>query len=278
MRIRFWGVRGTIPTPGAGTLRLGGNTACLDILTSDDQVIILDAGTGIRNLGKALQKAYSGRVVGTMLISHTHWDHIQGFPFFAPNLTRHNRFVVLGQQRIGRRLEQILAGQIVEPYLPFGYKQLLADLLVKEIKGGESVVVGNETVIRVAELWHPGGCLGFRIENNGAILTYCTDCAHRPGQLNPQVIELARGADLLVHDAQFTPEEAETYPTWGHSSWQEATQVADQAQVKQLALFHYAPDASDDEMEVRLIEARKVFPQTILSYEGLEMTLPHLPR
>lgn len=254
-------------------MKLGGNTPCLDVLTSDGQVVILDAGSGIRNLGKALQKESTGRVVGTLLISHTHWDHIQGFPFFAPNLTRHNRFVVLGQQRIGRRLEQILAGQIVEPYLPFAYKQLLADLLVKEVKGGETVIVGNETIVKVAELWHPGGCLGFRIENSGVVLTYCTDCAHRPGQLNPQVVELARAADLLIHDSQFTPEEAETYPSWGHSSWLEAAQVAERAQVKRLALFHYSPDASDEEMEGRLLQAQEVFPETFLSYEGLELTL-----
>lgn len=277
MRIRFWGVRGTIPTPGPETVRLGGNTACIDVLTTDKQLIIIDAGSGIRRLGIALLEEYPGRIVGTVLVSHTHWDHIQGFPFFEPLIgphSRQNRFVIVGQKRVGRQLENVLAGQIIEPYLPFAFKELAADIHVKEVSGGENVVVGDDTIIRVEELRHPGGCLGFRIENNGRVLAYCTDSSHADGQLTKNVLALAQGADLLIHDAQYSIEQRKEFPDYGHSSWLEAVKVAVEAKVGCLALFHYDPNASDDYMENVLFKAREIFPRTILSQEGMELTLP----
>ncbi len=273
MRIRFWGVRGTIPSPGYETAGIGGNTACVDLLTNDRQLIILDAGTGIRKLGQVLLREYPQRITGTLLISHTHWDHIQGFPFFTPAFTRGNRFVIVGQKRIGQQLENVLAGQVVEPYLPFPYEDLKADLLVKEMHDGEMMVIGDATVLQSAELDHPGGCLGFRISNSGTVVTYCTDTTHREGQLNPAVLELARNADLLIHDAQHTPEHKSAMPDYGHSSWLDAVQVAIEANVKRLALFHHAPDASDASLEGILQDARNYFPNTILAREGLTLNI-----
>jgi phosphoribosyl 1,2-cyclic phosphodiesterase len=277
MRIRFWGVRGTIPAPGPDTVRLGGNTACIDVLTSDKQLIVIDAGSGIRRLGIALAEENPGRIVGTVLVSHTHWDHIQGFPFFSPLIgphSRQNRFVIVGQKRVGRQLEHVLADQIIEPYLPFAFKELAADIHVKEVSGGENVVIGDDTIIRVAELRHPGGCLGFRIENNGRVFTYCTDSSHEDGHITENVLALAEGADLLVHDAQYSLEQRNEFPQYGHSSWLEAVKVAVKAKVGCLALFHYDPNASDDYMESVLQKAREIFPRTILSQEGMELNLP----
>lgn len=277
MQVRFWGVRGTIPAPGPDTVRLGGNTACLDVLTSDQQLIVLDAGSGIRRLGIALSEEYPHRIVGTILISHTHWDHIQGFPFFAPLVgpqSKQNRFVVVGQKRVGQQLETVLAGQIIEPYLPFAFKELAADIHVKEVRGGEEIVVGDDTIVRVEELRHPGGCLGFRIENSGVVLAYCTDSSHENDHLMENVLRLAKDADLLVHDAQYSLEQRNLYPDYGHSSWLEAAQVAIEANAKYLALFHYDPNASDDYMEAILARTREVFPRTILSREGLVLNLP----
>lgn len=276
MRVRFWGVRGTIPSPGPDTVKLGANTSCIDIFTSDQSVIILDAGTGIRRLGRVLAKEHPDRIVGTMLITHTHWDHIQGFPFFGPLIGprgRDNRFVVVGQKVVGQRLEEVLAGQIIEPYLPFLYKELTADIHVKEMNEGETTIIGDETAVYAAQLEHPGGCLGYRIENNGAALAYCSDTSHKNG-LNENVLQLAHNADLLIHDAHWSLKEREMFPDWGHSSWLEAAQVASEAQVKCLALFHYAPDATDEAMEERLERAREVFPNTILAREGMVIHLP----
>ncbi len=275
MRIRFWGVRGTIPTPGPDTIRIGGNTSCVEVLTPDKQLIIIDAGSGIRLLGKALEKKHPGRIVGNILISHTHWDHIQGFPFFTPVFGRTNRFVLIGQKRVGQRLEKIMAGQFIEPYLPYAYKSLPADLLVKEVTDGETLIIGDHTVVKVAALPHPGGSLGFRIENNGVVFTYCSDVGHEEGELDPNLLELAQGADLLIHDAHFsTVEEKRRYADWGHSTWLEAAQAASEANVKCLGLFHYSPDMTDEQIEAILQQTRSVFPRTILAKEGLTIHLP----
>lgn len=274
MQIRFWGVRGTIPTPGPDTIHVGGNTSCVEVDTSDGQRIIIDAGSGIRLLGKKLQDESPGRIVSTILISHTHWDHIQGFPFFLPVFGRTNRIVLVGQKRVGRRLEEILAGQFIEPYLPYAYKSLPADLIVKEVANGETLVLGDKTIVTVADVNHPGGCLGFRIENDGVVFTYCSDVGHDDG-LDENVLKLAQGADLLIHDSHFaTMEERERYSDWGHSTWYEAAQVAIEAGVNSLGLFHYGPDLSDNDVAYILQETRKVFPRTILAREGKTVTLP----
>ncbi len=274
MQIRFWGVRGTIPTPGPETTRVGGNTSCVEVITSDQQRIIIDAGSGIRLLGKKLQNESSSRIVSTILISHTHWDHIQGFPFFLPVFGRTNRIVLVGQKRVDRRLEEILAGQFIEPYLPYAYKSLPADLLVKEVQDGETLILGDQTKVQVAELNHPGGSLGFRIENEGAVFAYCSDVGHDDG-LDENVLKLAQGADLLIHDSHFgTMEERNRYPDWGHSIWLEAAQVAIEAGVRNLGLFHYSPDLTDEQVEAILEKTREIFPRTILAREGLEVSLP----
>ena len=275
VRIRFWGVRGTIPVPGPDTVKMGGNTSCIDVLTSDRQLIILDAGSGIRRLGQQLQKENPERIVGNILISHTHWDHIQGFPFFAPVFGRQNRFVLIGRRRVNKRLVETLAGQFIEPYLPFSYKALPADLIVKEIEGGETFIIGDNTKVLAADLNHPGGCLGYRIENDGIVFTYCSDVSHYDDRFDPNVLKLAEGADLLVHDAHFpTMAERNQFSDWGHSCWEEAVQVAIEARVKTLALFHYAPDLTDEQAEQILYEARRQFPNTILAREGAEIELP----
>lgn len=275
MRIRFWGVRGTIPTPGPDTIKIGGNTSCLDVYTSDQQLIIIDAGSGIRRLGQVLQQENSGRIIGNILISHTHWDHIQGFPFFRPVFGRNNRFVLVGQKRVNKRLEEILAGQFIEPYLPFAYKTLPADLIVKEVENGETIIIGDNTTVQVADLNHPGGCLGFRIENNGMVFTYCSDVGHKDETFDQNVLKLARGADILVHDAHFaTMAERNKFADWGHSCWLEAAQVAVEANVGCLALFHYSPDLTDDDLSNILLQAREIFPRTILTREGMELNLP----
>ncbi len=275
MRIRFWGVRGTTPVPGPDTIKIGGNTSCVEINTPDKQLIIIDAGSGIRLLGKKLEEEHQGRIIGSILISHTHWDHIQGFPFFTPVFGRANRFVLVGQKRVGQRLEKIMAGQFIEPYLPYTYKSLPADLLVKEIGDDETIIIGDDTVVQVANLNHPGGCLGFRIENKGVVFTYCSDVSHDSDGFDPNVLKLAQGADLLVHDAHFgTTEERNKFSHWGHSTWEEAAQVAIEAGVRSLALFHYSPELTDPDVENILLQTREIFPRTILAREGLELDLP----
>lgn len=275
MRIRFWGVRGTIPTPGPDTVKYGGNTSCVEVTTSDKQLIIIDAGSGIRHLGKHLIQHGPSRITGSLLISHTHWDHIQGFPFFGPLFNRTNRFVIVGKKRVGKQLQETMAGQFIEPYLPFAYNSLPADLIVKEVKDGESLIIGDDTKVTVADLNHPGGCLGFRIESNGIVFVYCSDVSHYDDGFDQNLLQLADGADLLVHDAHFASlEERQRFSEYGHSSWIEAAQAAIEARVGCLALYHYSPDLTDDELDHILVKSREIFPQTILAREGMEIELP----
>ena len=192
-----------MPTPGPETVRFGGNTPCIDILTSDQQLIIIDAGTGIRKLGGELSRSGSGNINATLLLSHTHWDHIQGLPFFDPLLGRRNNFVMYGPRRFSLSLEETIARQFLEPYLPFAYRSLGAELKVTEKKAGETIEITPDVTVRTGKMRHPGGCLGFRIEDNGVVLAYCSDTAHSDDQLTESVLELASGADLLIHDAHF---------------------------------------------------------------------------
>lgn len=275
LQIRFWGVRGTIPVPGETTVKYGGNTSCLDILTSDQQVIIIDAGTGIRCLGRALQQEDERRVTATILLSHTHWDHIQGLPFFEPLLGRRNRFVLYGRKRVGKGLEEIIAGQFFEPYLPFAYRSLRANLDVREINAGETFIIGEHTNVTVADLNHPGGCLGFRVEDRGAVFAYCSDTMHEETDFSESIVALAQDADLMIHDAHFANRELSKYfEDYGHSSWYEAAYLAREANVGTLGLFHYSPDMTDLEIDRIRDEVRSHFPRTILAREGMTLQLP----
>lgn len=275
MRVRFWGVRGTIPAPGPETIRFGGNTPCIDILTSDQQLIIIDAGTGIRLLGAELSRSGLGNIDATLLLSHTHWDHIQGLPFFEPLLRRRNNFVLYGPQRTNLPLEETIARQFLEPYLPFAYRSLAAELKVVEKRAGETIQISPDTLVKIEALKHPGGCLGFRIEDKDSVLAYCTDTSHLEGQLTEGVMKLAEGADLLIHDTHFrNKSEAKKFEDWGHSSWEQAVQVAKQARVGMLALFHYSPELADNAVDEIAVTARQSFSRTIASREGLRLDLP----
>ncbi len=273
MKVRFWGVRGSIPVPGPDTVRTGGNTPCVEVQTQDREILILDAGTGIRLLGDDLMRRTSERMVIVLLFSHTHWDHIQGLPFFAPAWSQHNRLVALGERRVGKQLQQVLAWQMSDAYLPFSMDDLQADLLVKEVHSGETIVVGDHMLVTPQRLNHPGGVFGYRICYHDVSLVYATDVGHGLDALDPRLVDLARGADLLIHDSQFTPEEKDRWSSWGHSSWVEATQVALEAGVKRLALFHHAPNRTDDELEAIEEQARACFPGAFLAREGMEVEI-----
>lgn len=273
MIVRFWGVRGSIPVPGPGTVRIGGNTPCVEIQTADREVIIIDAGTGIRMLGLDLAQRSIERLIGVLLFSHTHWDHIQGLPFFSPADLPENRFVILGERRVDRQLEQVLANQMIDAYLPYSLADLHGDLLIKEVHDQEKIIVGNSTAILPRRLPHPGGVFGYRISCEGKVVVYASDVNHPPDGIAPSTVELAQDADLLIHDAQFTPEEKQQRQHWGHSSWLEAIQVAQQANVRRLALFHHDPMHTDEELEEIEQQAQARFPAAFMAREGMEIHL-----
>lgn len=273
MKVRFWGVRGAIPVPGADTVRVGGNTPCVEVQTADREVLILDAGTGIRLLGLDLVERSPNQLRAVLLFSHTHWDHIQGFPFFYPARQLHNRLLIQGERRVDRQLKQLLASQMSDAYFPLALEDLAADLRFREVQDAEQIDVGTHTTILPRRMPHPGGVFGYRICCLGKIVVYATDVNHPAEGLHAGTVDLARDADLLIHDAQFTPSEKGERPHWGHSSWLEAIQVATEANVGHLALFHHDPMRTDDELEAIELEAQSLFPNAFMAREGMEVEL-----
>jgi phosphoribosyl 1,2-cyclic phosphodiesterase len=274
MRVRFWGVRGGLPVPGAHTATVGGNTACVELRSAEGDLIILDAGSGLRPLGQELTSDTPRRVVATILIGNRHVDHMQGLPFFAPMRLRGNRFVIIAPSGMSGILEPLVAGEGADVYYPpQPGTDLRADVLVKELKEGEPTVVGRSVVVRSRRVEDPLGGMGFRVSADGHTVAYVCDLRHPAGELDRQVVELARGADLLIHDAQLTPEERLAYPDWVHSSWEEAARAAREAGARRLALFHHAPDADEDTLHRVERLAQAICPGAFLACEGSELDL-----
>jgi len=268
--VTFWGVRGSVPAPGAATQRYGGNTPCVEVRAGARR-IVLDAGSGLRPLGERLRDA-GGRVEADVLLSHYHYDHLQGLPFFAPLAEPGNRFVFHGPRREGRSVQDVLEGQMVPPYFPVTLDQLArAAIEFRSIEPGEPFTIGPVR-INSAELDHPGGNLGYRLEYRGRSLVYATDVEHTE-QPAEALVELARGADVLLHDAMYTAEEYEERRGWGHSTWNGALATAEKAKVKRLVLFHHDPDRSDRALDAVLKRVQRAFPKAIAAREGLTLRL-----
>jgi phosphoribosyl 1,2-cyclic phosphodiesterase len=219
VRVRFWGVRGSIPTPGPGTVRYGGNTSCVSVEAAGHDLLVLDAGSGIRLLGLDLIECKRLPVTAHLFLSHTHWDHIQGFPFFAPAFIPGNSICIYGAAGSDEGLIEALEGQMLHRYFPVTLDELGASFSFQRITPGSHEVGGAR--ITVAPLHHPGSTVGYRLELNGCIVAYVTDteplgAADRP-QIDPATLLLARDADVLIHDAQYTDEEYPKKVGWGHS-------------------------------------------------------------
>ena len=274
MRVTFWGVRGSTPTPDADKLKVGGNTACVEVEINDNLRIILDMGTGIRHLGnKILAEIKSGvHRKNILLLSHTHWDHLQGFPFFAPIFQPHFDIPLYGPAKANRNLESMFAGQMEYDYWPVKFTQLPAHIHVHELNEGETEIAEGVKVTACRHI-HPGVAFGYRIEYQGKNLVYMTDTEHFKNQIDERVVDLSKGTDLLIHDAQYQDKEMDFKLGWGHSSWQQAVHVAQLAEVKQLALFHQDPERSDAQAFEIEAKAKEIFPQSFLAKEGLTIEL-----
>jgi phosphoribosyl 1,2-cyclic phosphodiesterase len=260
MRVRFWGTRGSIATPGPATLGYGGNTSCVEV-RAGQEVLIFDAGTGIRELGLSLiQEAKGAPLTLHLFISHTHWDHIQGFPFFVPAYLPTTTLHVYGSPGQGRSLEKVLRGQMDADYFPVALGDLSGAIHVHEFRG-EDFRIGDVS-ISAMYLNHPGMNLGYRILHGGKTVIYGTD--HEPyrytldhlgrraeagrefgGRLDEEFVRFVEGADLYIGEAQYTDEEYPAKIGWGHSSLSATVEVALKARVKSLALFHHDPMHGD---------------------------------
>lgn len=269
--VTFWGVRGTVPCPLASHIGYGGNTPCVEV-RAGEQIIIIDAGTGIRPLGHALLQ--NGERDLTLLLSHCHLDHINGFPFFAPAYQPDCKIrVIAAHPGAGRTTQAILARQMEEPLFPVPLHTMGARFTFTDIAPGDGLTLAPDLVLRTAALNHPNGAVGYRIEHAGKVMAYITDTEHRPGQTDANVLALAQDADLLLYDSTYTEEEWQHHIGWGHSTPTEGVRIAQIAGVRQYALFHHDPNHDDTMMAAIEAEARSVFPDSFAAREGMTITL-----
>lgn len=276
-KLSFWGVRGSTPTVDPATWRFGGNTPCLDFLAPDGTQFILDCGTGLRALGNRWATQNSARpALSHIFVTHYHWDHIQGLPFFSPLYVEKNEFQFYSfrSKFLGRdSLRQVLETQMALPYFPVDFSAMSARRRFREVENGESFLVG-ENKVTARWLNHPQGCMGLRIDTPAGTIVYATD--NEPGDpaFDKNLRELAAGADIFVNDAQFTPSQlATTRRGWGHSSWQEGVHVAREVNAKTLVLFHHDPDSTDRIVDGILRDAREEFDSVFAASEGMVITL-----
>lgn len=276
MRLKFWGTRGSLPTPGPDTVRYGGNTPCVEVRLPKDELVIFDAGTGIRGLGDALMAA-GGSMKAVLAISHPHWDHIQGFPFFKPAFLAGNELTIVGAQTRNITLRQVIASQMDKVYFPIQLNELKAKIRFIPVRE-ETIPVAGGT-LTTQYLYHPAFAIGFRLTAGGRSIVYMSDnepfdrevarsvknvdrhivdlYLEQKGDPNQRVFDFVRGADILIHDATYTPEEYLQHVGWGHSDYLFAMKVAREAGVGRLILFHHDQVRTDDRMDEVLAMCRR---------------------
>ncbi len=287
-RVQFWGTRGSVPSPGPSTARYGGNTPCVEVRTSDGWLIILDAGTGIRELGRSLiARANGAPIQGDIFLTHAHWDHIQGLPFFGPIFQRGNRFTIWGSKTLETSIDRVVRDQMSPVVFPVAFEELAARIEFSELAEERRAGTGYE--VQAIRVRHPGGALGYRFtqgNGDGSALVYISD-----NELNPSakydspanwrrdLVSFTRGAKVLVHDTMYTVEEYDHHRGWGHSTYLDALELALEAEVDTLVLFHHKPERTDDDVDRRLEECRALVAnrgqplQVIAAAEGLTLVV-----
>lgn len=257
MKITVWGARGSIPSPGPETLRYGGNTTCIEIRPKSGGVVIIDAGSGLRLLGKKLlTEDDPGNLL--FLFTHAHWDHLQGFPFFTPAYFSKFNITICGGPQIGRSLHFALNNQMTPPCFPVEFSAMKAHFAFTE--GERSHFQVGSLEIFSIPLSHPNGGCGYKLIEDGRSFVFLTDnepsFPHPDGVARDRYIDFCRQADLLLHDAQYTDEEYRITRGWGHSTYREATALALEAQVKRFGIFHHDPERTDADLDARVAECQ----------------------
>jgi phosphoribosyl 1,2-cyclic phosphodiesterase len=271
LTVRFWGVRGSIACPSPAYVRFGGNTSCVEVRVGG-RVLVLDAGTGVRALGKLLRR--EGVREADFLFSHTHWDHVNGFPFFAPAFEPDHSFrVFAGHLAEEGGIREAIAGHMHEPMFPVPLEVMKARLTFTDFRAGETLDLGPEVRARTAPLNHPNGATAYRIEHAGRSVCYVTDTEHVPGRPDENVLGLIAGADVVVYDSTYTDAELPGKVGWGHSTWQEGLRLVRRAGAKRLVVFHHDPDHEDDDMAAIERELAGESDTAIVAREGLCLEL-----
>jgi phosphoribosyl 1,2-cyclic phosphodiesterase len=275
-KLKFWGVRGSIACPGRDFVVYGGNTSCIEV-AADGERFIFDGGTGIRNLGHWLLKKQVHNA--TLLFSHSHWDHINGVPFFTPAYKKEHAFrIMAGHLTDTGGVEHVFAGQMQLPYFPVLVGAMQASLSYHDFRAGETLKLGQagRVTVRTAPLNHPNGATGYRIEYGGRSVCYVTDTEHVPGAPDQNVLGLIEGADLVIYDSTYSDEEFQAHLGWGHSTWQEGIRLCRMAGAKRLAIFHHDPDHDDCFMDKLAFAARREWSGAFVAREGMRLDLNRL--
>jgi phosphoribosyl 1,2-cyclic phosphodiesterase len=273
--VHFWGVRGSIATPGGSTVRYGGNTPCVEMRCHGKR-IIFDGGTGIRVLGQHLISEMP--VEGHIFFTHSHWDHIQGFPFFIPAFIKGNSFDIYGRiAPNGTTFQERLEDQMLHPNFPVPLRIMGSTLKFHNIDIGEKIDLGNGVLVETGLLNHPGEATGYRVSWGDRAAVFATDTEHFADRLDPNLLNLARNADVLIMDATYSDEQywstTSSKVGWGHSTWQEAIKIAEAAQVKTLVIYHHDPLHSDDYLDEIGRMAQERFPNAVMAREGMVLDL-----
>ncbi len=275
MKVKFYGTRGSLPICDPNFQEFGGNTTCVAVFgdKEEDDILVFDAGTGIRKLGKELMnKDFVPDQKILLLFTHFHWDHIQGFPFFDPayDKKKHIRILSFGENFPVEELQSILGTQMGDTYFPVSLENMGSKVTFGT--GGMKESEFDRGKLAINHHSHPGGAIDYRLEIDGKSMHFCTDMEHGD-QLDPNIIAMAKDVDLLIHEAQYTPEELQKFKGWGHSSWEQAIEVAERAGVRALYLTHHDPDHDDDFLLEMEHECQKRFPNCFVAREGQEIIL-----
>ncbi len=263
LKVRFWGVRGSISCPGAEYVRYGGNTSCLEVMAGGRR-LIFDAGTGIRPLG--LELARQAPLDIDIYFTHTHLDHLSGLTFFAPLFDKRNSVRLwAGHLDPPNTLKKVVSHMMAAPIYPVTLDVFQASVGFQEFECGTTLNCDGDTIMRTAPLNHPNGATGYRIEHGGRSICYITDTEHRPDGRDRNIVALCRNADIMIYDSSYTDEEYPRYRGWGHSTWQEAVRVGDAANVGTVVLFHHDPSHDDVIMDGIAREAATLRPGTVAS-------------
>ena len=268
LQVRFWGVRGSISISDPKSVRYGGNTSCLEVLCGD-RTVILDAGSGLRYLGN--QMMASGQTFNAdIFLTHTHYDHVCGIPFFKPFFVPRNEFRIwAGHLLPDKNLRSVLSTLMTSPLFPVPLEIFQANLEFNDFLVGDNLNSGPDVVVRTASLNHPDGATGYRIEYRGQSVCYLTDTEHVAGKIDQNILKLIDGTDMVIYDSMYTEEEYKNCVGWGHSTWEAGADLCDAARVPQLVIFHHDPDHDDDFMD-KIAEAAEIRrPGTLVAREGM---------
>ncbi|MAO90243.1 MAG: MBL fold metallo-hydrolase [Rhodospirillales bacterium] len=271
-KVKFWGVRGSIACPSPRHIGFGGNTSCIEVSAGGEH-IIFDAGTGIRSLGQWMLKKDVKHA--HLMLSHTHWDHINGFPFFTPAFLPDRSFEIMAGhvEEDQGGIRKVLSGQMAQPFFPVPLEAMRGKLTFSDFKAGDVFDLSENVRVKTMPLNHPNGATGYRIEHRGKAMCYVTDTEHVPGKPDENVLALIEGADLVIYDSTYTEEEFPEKVGWGHSTWEEGIRLCRAANVRMLAIFHHDPTHDDAFMEDLEIKARETWSGAIIARENMRINL-----